>query len=516
MELNADSANILLNVFLAIAVDNLADAESLTAIEKEEEEEAEKQHNSHSGSPAREDGETEGTGGGTDGDEGDLEQKTDENEIQELSFHSFSVVSSIQKQYSVALRSEKDEETASHTKVRLEIGDSEEYGYDEQNDNQDDYFEENEDGNEPKSARPRRLSEISIKNTIQPVPEGSSFFIFSNTNRHVFRPLGDISNIQIRKNCSRHVILLLHDLDEDGVSARPRRLSEFNMGNTAQPIPQATSFFIFSQSNRFRVFCHWLCNHSYFGNLILASIMISSAMLAAEDPLNSTGGRNDKSFALSKENTTGYAENICLQVSAHNYCCHLHMHIPTFMDGTNAHTTSYCLGGFVLLDAHYLEDRNVLSKFDNVFTTIFTIEISLKMISYGFVLHDGAFCRSAFNLLDLLVVFVSLVATFIRGSAISVVKILRVLRVLRPLRAINRAKGLKHVVQCVIVAVKTIGNIVLVTCLLQFMFAVIGVQLFKYVVKCVIVAIKTIGNIMLVTYLLQFMFAVIGVQLFKS
>ena len=59
------------------------------------------------------------------------------------------------------------------------------------------------------------------------------------------------------------------------------------------------------------------------------------------------------------------------------------------------------------------------------------------------------------------------------------VKILRVLRVLRPLRAINRAKGLKHVVQCVIVAVKTIGNIVLVTLLLQFMFAVIGVQLFK-------------------------------------
>lgn len=33
------SPDILLNVFLAIAVDNLADAESLTAIEKEAEEE---------------------------------------------------------------------------------------------------------------------------------------------------------------------------------------------------------------------------------------------------------------------------------------------------------------------------------------------------------------------------------------------------------------------------------------------------------------------------------------------
>ena len=38
-------ADILLNVFLAIAVDNLADAESLTAIEKEEEEEAQLQKN---------------------------------------------------------------------------------------------------------------------------------------------------------------------------------------------------------------------------------------------------------------------------------------------------------------------------------------------------------------------------------------------------------------------------------------------------------------------------------------
>jgi len=39
--------------------------------------------------------------------------------------------------------------------------------------------------------------------------------------------------------------------------------------------------------------------------------------------------------------------------------------------------------------------------------------------------------------------------------------------------------ALQHVVQCVIVAVKTIYSIMLVTFLLEFMFAVIGVQLFK-------------------------------------
>ena len=37
----------------------------------------------------------------------------------------------------------------------------------------------------------------------------------------------------------------------------------------------------------------------------------------------------------------------------------------------------------------------------------------------------------------------------------------------------------------------------------------------QHVVQCVIVAIRTIYNIMLVTFLLQFMFAAIGVQLFK-
>ncbi|XP_048873749.1 voltage-dependent L-type calcium channel subunit alpha-1D-like isoform X2 [Brienomyrus brachyistius] len=124
--------------------------------------------------------------------------------------------------------------------------------------------------------------------------------------------------------------------------------------------------------------------------------------------------------------------------------------------------------------------RNIiLGYFDYAFTTIFTVEILLKMTAFGAFLHKGAFCRNYFNLLDLLVVGVSLVSFGIQSSAISVVKILRVLRVLRPLRAINRAKGLKHVVQCVFVAIRTIGNIMIVTTLLQFMFACIGVQLFK-------------------------------------
>ncbi|XP_035282339.1 voltage-dependent L-type calcium channel subunit alpha-1C isoform X8 [Anguilla anguilla] len=123
--------------------------------------------------------------------------------------------------------------------------------------------------------------------------------------------------------------------------------------------------------------------------------------------------------------------------------------------------------------------NQILGYADYVFTGLFTIEIILKMTAYGAFLHKGSFCRNYFNILDLVVVSVSLISSGIQSSAINVVKILRVLRVLRPLRAINRAKGLKHVVQCVFVAIRTIGNIVIVTSLLQFMFACIGVQLFK-------------------------------------
>ncbi|KAG7220386.1 hypothetical protein INR49_018224 [Caranx melampygus] len=160
--------------------------------------------------------------------------------------------------------------------------------------------------------------------------------------------------------------------------------------------------------------------------------------------------------------------------------CHtlIHHHIFTNLILVFIILSSCSLAAEDPIRAHSFRNT-ILGYADYAFTSIFTVEILLKMTVHGAFLHQGSFCRNWFNLLDLLVVSVSLVSFFLHSSAISVVKILRVLRVLRPLRAINRAKGLKHVVQCVFVAIRTIGNIMIVTTLLQFMFACIGVQLFK-------------------------------------
>uniref|UniRef100_A0A4W5NQA3 Voltage-dependent L-type calcium channel subunit alpha n=1 Tax=Hucho hucho TaxID=62062 RepID=A0A4W5NQA3_9TELE len=183
-----------------------------------------------------------------------------------------------------------------------------------------------------------------------------------------------------------------------------------------EPIPDGSSFFILGKRNCLRVACHNLIHHSYFTNLILVFIIASSISLAAEDPIRAHSFRNNCTWQ-----------------------CKYHL--------------------------------------ESLLTLV--IFLPLQVTVFGAFLHPGSFCRNAFNLLDLLVVSVSLASFFLHSSAISVVKIFRVLKVLRPLRAINRAKGLKNVVQCVFVAIKTIGNILIVTTLLQFMFACIGVQLFK-------------------------------------
>uniref|UniRef100_A0A8C0ZYJ5 Voltage-dependent L-type calcium channel subunit alpha n=1 Tax=Castor canadensis TaxID=51338 RepID=A0A8C0ZYJ5_CASCN len=226
------------------------------------------------------------------------------------------------------------------------------------------------------------------------------------------------SSFKVWKDTSNLSPLPTGDDEEDEpeipVSPRPRPLAELQLKEKAVPIPEASSFFIFSPTNKIRVLCHRIVNATWFTNFILLFILLSSAALAAEDPIRAESVRNQ-----------------------------------------------------------------ILGYFDIAFTSVFTVEIVLKMTTYGAFLHKGSFCRNYFNILDLLVVAVSLISMGLESSTISVVKILRVLRVLRPLRAINRAKGLKHVVQCVFVAIRTIGNIVLVTTLLQFMFACIGVQLFK-------------------------------------
>lgn len=73
---------------------------------------------------------------------------------------------------------------------------------------------------------------------------------------------------------------------------------EVNIGEDANPIvsdapksktlpipPGSNSLFCLKDDNGFRIFCHKIANHPYFGNFVLICILISSFLLAAEDPV---------------------------------------------------------------------------------------------------------------------------------------------------------------------------------------------------------------------------------------
>ncbi|KAF8570028.1 hypothetical protein P879_01026 [Paragonimus westermani] len=60
--------------------------------------------------------------------------------------------------------------------------------------------------------------------------------------------------------------------------------------------------------------------------------------------------------------------------------------------------------------------NTILEHFDYAFTGVFTIELVLKVVDLGVVLHPGSYFRDAWNILDAIVVFFALVAFVVRGQ----------------------------------------------------------------------------------------------------
>ena len=284
--------DILLNVFLAIAVDNLADAESLTAIEKEEDEE----------------------------EEDELVEKTKEQLEEEERIRR-----------KIELRLRRKRRLARQKRALAQA-----------NGNGNDIQLENMENNISESDDDDGLDDDDDENDFDSDDDFTSSDSEEDIDDNVICGNAvDIASV----DKGNGTLDTLKTPVSNYSGARPRRLSELNISKKIPPIPKYSSFFIFSHTNRFRVACHRFINHNYFGNVVLICILISSGMLAAEDPLNATSHRNI-----------------------------------------------------------------ILNYFDWFFTTIFTIEITLKTISDGVILHKGSFCRSYFNLLDILVVCCSLIS----------------------------------------------------------------------------------------------------------
>ena len=136
------------------------------------------------------------------------------------------------------------------------------------------------------------------------------------------------------------------------------------------------------------------------------------------------------------------------------------------------------------LDNPINDPKSALVEFltisDIVLSSIFALEALLKIIAYGFIFNRNiAYLKNGWNLMDFIVVSISLISFVISGDKLKIIKVFRLFRILRPLRVISRNKGLRIGIQSLFMAVPNIINVIIVSLLFYIIFGIIGVNYFK-------------------------------------
>ncbi|KAM6966795.1 sodium channel protein type 4 subunit alpha B [Tautogolabrus adspersus] len=128
-----------------------------------------------------------------------------------------------------------------------------------------------------------------------------------------------------------------------------------------------------------------------------------------------------------------------------------------------------------------------------VFTFIYTIEATIKVLSRGFCRGGFTFLKDPWNWLDFMVISMAYLTEFVDLGNVSV---LRTFRVLRALKTITVIPGLKTIVGALIQSVKKLADVMILTVFCLSVFALIGLQLFMGNLrqKCVLIPPMLLGN----------------------
>lgn len=97
-------------------------------------------------------------------------------------------------------------------------------------------------------------------------------------------------------------------------------------------------------------------------------------------------------------------------------------------------------------DADYVSEWNdVLDKIDVGFSIVFLLECIVKITAMGFITHKKAYIRDPWNVMDFLIVIISVVS-FAPGVDQSSLKALRTARILRPLRSLHQLQSMRSLI----------------------------------------------------------------------
>eukprot|EP00128_Syssomonas_multiformis_P009914 Colp12_sorted_trinity150504_noHs@11806 len=127
----------------------------------------------------------------------------------------------------------------------------------------------------------------------------------------------------------------------------------------------------------------------------------------------------------------------------------------------------------------------ILNTGDTVFMSVFIFEMCAKIIAYGLIFHDGAYLRSAWNVLDGFVVVTGVFNMIGEAAGVSVanLKALRAFRVLRPLKLVSALESLQMVVVALGKSLPYLWHISLFIGFLLIFFGILGVEFFNSALK---------------------------------
>uniref|UniRef100_G3TZP7 Voltage-dependent T-type calcium channel subunit alpha n=1 Tax=Loxodonta africana TaxID=9785 RepID=G3TZP7_LOXAF len=213
------------------------------------------------------------------------------------------------------------------------------------------------------------------------------------------------------------------DADDEGNLSKGERMRAWIRARLPACCQERDSWsaYIFPPQSKFRLLCHRIITHKMFDHVVLIIIFLNCITIAMERP----------------------------QIDPHS------------------------------------AERIFLTLSNYIFTAVFLAEMTVKVVALGWCFGEQAYLRSSWNVLDGLLVLISIIDILVSlvsdsGTKIlGMLRVLRLLRTLRPLRVISRAQGLKLVVETLMSSLKPIGNIVVICCAFFIIFGILGVQLFK-------------------------------------
>eukprot|EP00960_Hanusia_phi_P047240 758314-Hanusia_phi.AAC.5 len=232
------------------------------------------------------------------------------------------------------------------------------------------------------------------------------------------------------------------------------------------------SFLVFKRKNLLRVVVANIVQNPVFDTFILSCILATSITLLIERP--------DSSFFAEAcpmppavLNCTGPA---AVSGQTANINCPRSVGAPNFgkvwdpCDATSGDIPDCC----------YISQRvQILGLLDEIFTLIFFSEMIMKMFVDGLIFHEYAYLRNSWNVLDCLVVIISMMSSFGGSANAKSFKVLRALRALRPLRVIKRNKSLRVAVVCLLSSIPAMLNVLVVVLFWFVIYAMLGVQFFR-------------------------------------